>query len=128
MAHAQWAVSVRSLDRDELLYSLNAGKLMVPASNMKIVTLAGAAETLGWDRRFTTTLETRGSIDAGVLHGDLIVRGGGDPTINGRDGRAAALLAEWCAALRALGVHEIDGRVIGDDQLFDDEGLGAGWA
>lgn len=128
MAHAQWAISVRSLDRDELLYSLNAGKLMVPASNMKIVTLAGAAETLGWDRRFTTTLETQGTIDAGVLHGDLIVRGGGDPTINGRDGRAAALLAEWCAALRALGIHEIDGRVVGDDQLFDDEGLGAGWA
>ncbi|MGH9308246.1 MAG: D-alanyl-D-alanine carboxypeptidase/D-alanyl-D-alanine endopeptidase, partial [Vicinamibacterales bacterium] len=128
MAHAQWAVSIRSLDSGELLYALNPGKMMVPASNMKIVTLAVAAEALGWDRRFTTTLETSGSIEAGVLRGDLIVRGGGDPTINTREGRGAAVFAEWCATLQALGIHEIEGRVIGDDQLFDDEGLGGGWA
>lgn len=128
MAHAQWAVSIRSLDSGELLYALNAGKMMVPASNMKIVTLAAAAETLGWDRRFTTTLETSGPVEAGVLRGDLIVRGGGDPTINTREGRGAAVLAEWCGVLQTLGIHEIDGRIMGDDQLFDDEGLGGGWA
>ena len=47
----------------------------MPASNMKIVTLAAAAETLGWDYRFKTTLETTATIDGGVLKGDLIVRG-----------------------------------------------------
>ena len=56
------------------------------------------------------------------------MRGGGDPTINTRDGRAAAVLDEWAAALRAAGITEIDGRIIGDDQLFDDEGIGPGWA
>ena len=44
---------------------------MMPASNMKILTLAAAAETLGWDYRYTTTLETTGTIEDGVLHGDL---------------------------------------------------------
>jgi D-alanyl-D-alanine carboxypeptidase/D-alanyl-D-alanine-endopeptidase (penicillin-binding protein 4) len=51
MAHAQWAVDVRSADTGQQLFSLNAGKLMMPASNMKILTLAAAAEVLGWDSR-----------------------------------------------------------------------------
>lgn len=101
---------------------------MMPASNMKIVTLATAATMLGWDHRFTTTLETTGTIQGGVLDGDLFVRSNGDPTINSRDGRAAAVLFEWAAALKAAGVQRITGRVIGDDQAFDDEGLGQGWA
>jgi D-alanyl-D-alanine carboxypeptidase/D-alanyl-D-alanine-endopeptidase (penicillin-binding protein 4) len=58
MAQAQWGVDVRSLDTGDVLYQLNPHKLMMPASNMKIVTLAAAAETLGWDYRFTTTLES----------------------------------------------------------------------
>ena len=60
---------------------------MMPASNMKILTLAAAADSLGWDYRFTTTLEARGAISNGVLHGDLIVKSNGDPTINTRNGR-----------------------------------------
>ena len=83
-----WGVEVRSLDKGDVLYGHDAGKLMMPASNMKVLTLAAAAETLGWDYRYTTTLETTGTIDGGVLHGDLIVRGTGDPTINTRGSRA----------------------------------------
>ncbi len=128
MDRGVWAVDVKSLDRGEGLYDLNAGKLMMPASNMKILTLAATAETLGWDYRFTTTLETRGTVANGVLHGDLIVRSNGDPSINAREGRADAVIDEWARALQAAGISSIDGRVIGDDQAFDDEGLGAGWA
>ncbi len=112
----------------EHLYSLNAGRWMMPASNMKIVTLAAAAETLGWDYRFRTTLEALGSITNGVLHGDLIVRGNGDPTIGSRNDRAEGVFQEWIAALGAAGVSAIEGRIVGDDQSFDEEGLGAGWA
>ncbi len=112
----------------EHLYSLNAGRWMMPASNMKIVTLAAAAETLGWDYRFRTTLEALGSITNGVLHGVLIVRGNGDPTIGSRNDRAEGVFQEWIAALGAAGVSAIEGRIVGDDQSFDEEGLGAGWA
>ena len=82
MARGVWGVEIRSLDTGERLFELNAGRLMMPASNMKIVTLAAAAETLGWDYRFTTTLETTAAVQDGVLGGDLIVRSNGDPTIN----------------------------------------------
>jgi D-alanyl-D-alanine carboxypeptidase/D-alanyl-D-alanine-endopeptidase (penicillin-binding protein 4) len=128
MSHAQWGVVVRSVDTGELLYELNPDKLMMPASNMKIVTLAGAAHVLDWNHRFVTTLETSAAVAGGVLLGDVIVRGGGDPTINSRNGRAASVFAEWATALRSAGIHRIAGRIVGDDQAFDDEGIGGGWA
>jgi D-alanyl-D-alanine carboxypeptidase/D-alanyl-D-alanine-endopeptidase (penicillin-binding protein 4) len=127
-ARGVWGVEVRSLATGERLFEQDAGKLMMPASNMKILTLAAAAETLGWDYRYTTTLESTGTIENGVLRGDLIVRGTGDPTINSRSDRAAHVLDEWILALTSAGIRQIDGRIIGNDQAFDDEGLGAGWA
>lgn len=128
MDRGVWGVDIRSLDTGERLYSLNAGKLMMPASNMKIVTLSATANALGWDYRFTTTLETSAPITNGVLEGDLIVRSNGDPTINTRGNRSTALLGEWATRLHEAGITSIDGRIVGDDQAFDDEGIGAGWS
>lgn len=127
-AHAAWGVHVRSLDRGEVLFELNANKLMMPASNMKILTLAATAERLGWDHTFTTRLETCAPIENGVLRGDLFIRGGGDPTISVRDKRSETVFNEWAATLQQLGIRSVDGRIIGDDQAFDDEGVGPGWS
>ena len=128
MAHGVWGVEVRSLDRGDVLFSHNAGRLMMPASNMKILTLAAAAEHLGWDHRFATLLETTAPVVDGTLKGDLIVRGNGDPTISTRDKRNTAVFDEWAAALKAAGITTIEGRIAGDDQAFDDEGVGPGWS
>lgn len=125
---ATWGVQVVSIERGDVLFAHNAGKLMMPASNMKILTLSAAAELLGWDYRFTTTLETTGTVEEGVLHGDLIVRGNGDPTISTRGNRGQAVFDEWANTLRADGITAIDGRILGDDNAFDDEGIGAGWS
>lgn len=125
--HALWGVAVRSLDTGQDLYRLNATKLMMPASNMKIVTLAATAERLGWDYRYETDLLTAAPIESGVLQGDLIVRGSGDPTINRRHGEPA-VFDTWADELKCLGVSVIDGRIIGDDNAFDEDDLGAGWA
>jgi len=122
-----WGVEVRSLDRQVTLFSRNARTLMMPASNMKILTLAATAETLGWDYRFKTTLETSAEIDNGSLKGDLIVVGGGDPTINSREKRADAVFDEWAAALKAAGVSRIEGNVVGDATALDSR-LGQGWS
>ena len=123
-----WGVLVRPVDRDETLYALNAGKLMTPASTMKVITLAAAAEKLGWDYTYTTRLFAAGTIDSGGLHGDLVVAGSGDPSIDDWDGKATQLFAEWAAQLKAAGINRIDGRIVGDDNAFDDDGLGQGWA
>lgn len=122
-----WAVEIQSLDTGELIYQRNAQLLVMPASNMKIVTMAVAAERLGWDFRFTTEVKAAGAIAGGTLTGDLVVVGGGDPTISERDGDRFRVFEGWADQLRAAGLTRIDGRIIGDDNLFDDAPLGEGW-
>jgi D-alanyl-D-alanine carboxypeptidase/D-alanyl-D-alanine-endopeptidase (penicillin-binding protein 4) len=126
LARSTWAIDIRSLDTNDTLYASNARKLMMPASNMKVVTIAAAAERLGWDYRFETTLLRSGPIVNGTLQGDLVVRGTGDPTITRRS--SAQTFEAWAELLAGHGIRRIDGRIIGDDSAFDDEGIGAGWA
>jgi D-alanyl-D-alanine carboxypeptidase/D-alanyl-D-alanine-endopeptidase (penicillin-binding protein 4) len=128
MENGLWGVEVKSLDTGRVLYARNPRTLMMPASNMKILTLAAAAETLGWDYRFKTRLETLAAIEDGALKGDLFVVGGGDPTINSRNGRAAAVFDEWASALKAAGITRIDGGVVGDATAFEAPALGQGWS
>src|SRR5690349_5231781 len=64
---ALWAIKVVSLDTGETIFERNPRLLVMPASTMKVVTLAVAAERLGWDARFTTRLETTGRVADGVL-------------------------------------------------------------
>ena len=80
--------------------------LLPPASVAKIVTALYAREALGSDYRFRTRVLGSGPVEAGVLRGDLVLEGGGDPVI---DTDALALLAE---ALRAGGLREVTGRFV----------------
>lgn len=123
-----WGVHIRPVDTGDVWYARNADKLMMPASSIKIVTLAAAAERLGWDFRFETKVYAAGQTRAGVLHGDLIVAGSGDPSLDDWDGIARRLWGDWATQLKAAGITAIDGRIVGDDNAFDDDGLGAGWA
>ncbi len=128
LARGAWGAVVRSLDRGDTLYARNANRLLLPASTLKILTLAAAGERLGWDFRFETRLLALGAISDGTLHGDLFVVGSGDPTILDRDGSGERLFAEWAVALRDAGIFTIDGRVVGHDRAFRELGLGNGWA
>lgn len=125
---AIWSVRIERLRDGGVLYERNPRTLVMPASNMKIVTMSVAAETLGWDHRFETRLVAEGDVRDGTLHGDLRVIGGGDPSISGRDFGPSPLFRDWARVLRDAGITRVTGRVIGDDNAFDDEMLGAGWA
>ncbi len=128
LSRGTWGIAIRSLDRHETLYEHNADKLMMPASTLKVVTLAVAAEQLGWDFSYSTRLVAHGSIDSGTLHGDLIIIGAGDPSVDDWDGVASLRFKEWATALHRAGIDAVTGRVIGDDNVFDDDDLGNGWA
>jgi serine-type D-Ala-D-Ala carboxypeptidase/endopeptidase (penicillin-binding protein 4) len=128
LERSSWGVLVRSLRSGDTLYTSHAGKLLMPGSTLKIATLAAAADRLGWDYTFETRLVTTGSIEAGVLNGDLLVVGSGDPSFVAAQSMAARVFAGWADALKARGIHAISGRIVGDDNWFDDEALGPGWA
>ena len=121
-----WSVLVRPADSSDDLYSLNAGKLMMPGSAMKLVTLAASAELLGWDHQFETTIASLAPLEQGTLRGDLIVVGGGDPSISERSDTPGVLRA-LARQTREAGVTKIEGGIIGHDDLFGDNGFGDGW-
>ncbi len=128
LSRALVGVRIESLTTGEVLYTRNSERHVVPASNMKLVTLAVAAERLGWDFRFDTRLETAGIVRDGILEGDLVIVGSGDPSIGSDDAGPASHFAGWIRALRGAGIHRVHGRIVGDDDAFDDEGWGGGWA
>lgn len=128
LARGTVGIFVYSLERGDTLFAVNEHKLLTPASTEKIVTLAVAADRLGWNRSYETTVTATGSIENGVLTGDLIVVGSGDPTIDDWDGYASARFAAFAATLKERGIRAIAGRIVGDDNAFEDEGIGAGWA
>lgn len=96
---------------------IHAGdKVFPPASTVKILAAARALKVLGPKSRFTTRLVTDGVLrENGVLEGDLVLLGGGDPTLDNND------LARMADSLRERGVTEVRGRF-----LFDDRALPGG--
>ena len=122
---ALWGVIVHSLDKNERLFELNPQALFVPASTAKIVSALSAADAVGWDYVFETKVYATGPIVDGVLTGDLIVVGSGDPT---PDGRAGDSLRVWVDGLKATGLKRVEGRIIGDDDAIDEPRPGAAWS
>jgi serine-type D-Ala-D-Ala carboxypeptidase/endopeptidase (penicillin-binding protein 4) len=127
--HASWGVNISSLSTGEILYSYNPSKLLLPASNQKLLTAAVAADRLGWDYRFTTRLVAIGPIaDDGTIQGDLVVIGNGDPSINPRHPDRWRAFDDWGAELQRRGIRIVNGRLVGDDNAFEEPALGQGWS
>ena len=71
------------------LVDINAGDMLVPASNMKLISTGTALHSLGGKYRYKTSVAYDGNIVDGVLIGDLYIVGGGDPTVGSKDSIAA---------------------------------------
>lgn len=133
-----WGVAVLDVESGELLYEHHAQKHFVPASNAKLYTTAAALDQLGSDFRFRTVLYARGTVEDGVLRGDLLLRGSGDPTLGGHYDLLTGewnehvdetvLFRAWADSLKAAGIRVVEGNVVGDDDVTDDMPLGVGWS
>jgi len=126
---AEWAVLVVDPARNDTIYAHNAQLLMIPASNMKIVTSAVTLTQLGGDYRYLTTFAAHGPVRNGVLQGDLVVTGRGDPTLSDHmRGSAQAAMGELADSIVAHGVHSVTGRLYSGANNFPDAPWGEGWA
>ena len=104
------------------IVDINAEKMLVPASNMKLISTGAAIHRLGPDYRFETALGHDGVIENGILKGNLYIIGGGDPTLGSTDSIAVSLekvFGQWEEMVRNAGIRKIEGKVIGDGRSFD---------
>ena len=97
-----------------MLWSRQPDTRMLPASTQKLWTVGAGLSELGPGFRWRTTLWAQGKVEAGVLHGNLILEGGGDPTLGSGDGPGLMGLAN---ALAKLGVREVRGNLVAVDTL-----------
>lgn len=116
-------IGVRAVRYDgKVIADVDGSGALLPASNTKLITTGCALNALGSDFVMTTKLAMGGEVRDSVLHGDLYIVGGGDPTLGSKDSialRIQTLFRTWASFLRKAGVKKIDGRIIGDGRFFD---------
>jgi D-alanyl-D-alanine carboxypeptidase/D-alanyl-D-alanine-endopeptidase (penicillin-binding protein 4) len=126
---AHWGVLVVDAASSDTLYSRNAGKLFMPASNQKLLTGAVALDLLGPSYRYATHVALGGAIVDSVIQGDLLVRGTGDPSFSdAMQGDAMLPLRALADSLFARGVRRVAGRLSSAGDVFPGPPLGFGWA
>ena len=131
LRNAHWGVAVFDITNDRVIYEENLCKSFMPASNMKLFSTAVALEKFGPDFTFDTKFYIDGKIENGVLKGDLIVRGMGDPSFSYRYAKKEDPLLKMDALveeiIEATGIKGIEGKIIGDDNFFTDDAIELTW-
>ncbi|MGN7470569.1 D-alanyl-D-alanine carboxypeptidase/D-alanyl-D-alanine endopeptidase [Brevibacillus sp. SAFN-007a] len=115
-------IAVYDLTDKTYLYRHNAERTYIPASNMKLFTTIAGLDQLGPDYQWKTELFLQGKVRAdGVLEGDLVWKGYGDPTLTPAD------MQHLASVLKQAGIKRISGNLLLDESDFDDTRLGVGW-
>jgi len=126
--NAHWGVLIVNPRTGDTLYSKNAGKLFMPASNMKIITSAAALTLLGPDYTYKTTFLRDGPVGDSLLDGNLLVIGRGDPTISDNmRGLATVVMDSLADSVRAHGIRQVTGALARVGNAFPDSTHGYGW-
>lgn len=133
LAHASWSVCVLDVKKDSIIAQYNSNLSLVPASTQKIITTSAALALLGWNFKYETRLEYDGKLDSvnGILHGNLYIKGSGDPTLNSetfkKKSDTVPLTDQWAQLISAKGIKKIEGGIVADATAFEDETVPYGW-
>ncbi len=120
-------VYIKVLKTGRVVFNDNGATPMIPASNLKVVTTSVALDRLGPNFRYTTELVGPPASGNGVIHGDVYLKGAGDPTWCYPYTEPTGPLKFFAKQLKDQGVKEIAGDLVGDDSAFDREYIGQGW-
>lgn len=130
LEHSVWGMLAVNFKGDTIV-SLNKGRCMVPASNMKLITTAAAYLKLGRAYTFKTTIATDGSVCDSTLRGNLYIIGGGDPLIGDLFQylpKEDVPFGKWRKVLVDNGIHRIEGNIVGDGSYFGGELRHTDWS
>ncbi len=125
-----WGILIQDAGTGEILYSRNAHRKFVPASNMKILATASALTLLGSDYRYETDIWGVGPMNPvdGALDGDLVLRASGDPTLSERFYPSAeAPLDSMAQGLWEAGLRSVSGALVVDASPWDSTTVPGSW-
>lgn len=127
LKHAVFGYSVMNAKTGKVIAEYNSQLSMTPASTLKTLTTGAALGILGKNFRYETLIQYSGKFDSakGIIDGDLIVKGSGDPTINSQYFRkkedSLEVAAVWAKMLKEKGVKKITGKIIADNSCFEND-------
>lgn len=128
LSQANISIEVRNMRTGVVVDAYRPDKVVPPASVMKLMTTACALQVLGDDFRFETRLTHNAKLDEqGVLHGNLYIEGGCDPSLGSRQMKGQNFLPQWVRALRNAGIRRIDGAVVADMTMLDGDAVNPAW-
>lgn len=116
----------------KILAEKNSNLSLIPASTLKLVTTATALEILGAKTQFETKLYYEGQIDSNkVLHGNIIIKGGGDPALGSELFKeiynSPYFFTQWATKIKELGIDSINGNIVGDGSYFNNVDVPSTW-
>ncbi|HTR79233.1 MAG TPA: D-alanyl-D-alanine carboxypeptidase/D-alanyl-D-alanine-endopeptidase, partial [Gemmatimonadaceae bacterium] len=124
----QWGAIVVSLTHGDTLFAANADAPMAPASTMKVFTSCIALDRFGPNYVFRTPVLREGALGSdGVLHGNLYLRGVGDPSLSPRFWKTESPMDALAEQVAAAGVRHVRGDLVGDASAFDGQLIPDGW-
>ena len=131
LKYATFGFCAIDINRNRVVAQRNPNKALAPASSLKVVTTGVALATLGADYQFETYLQYDGSLQNGVLSGNLYIKGTGDPTLGSpfmKDVPSTeALMNSFVEVVRKQGIKKINGAVVGDASFFDPQSITPTW-
>ena len=132
-SHASISFNLIDLNDNSTIASFDKSRTLATASTAKLWSTATALKTIGSNYRPSTRLYYDGIIDSlGVLHGNIWIRGGGDPTLGSKyystPETKSDFLLDWVKEIKSLGITKITGGVIGDASEFGYNGAPDGWS
>ena len=128
--HATISIFVINNATGKSVVDQNSQTGLAPASSLKVVTSAAAYALLGRNFKYNTTLSFNGKIEKGILDGDIIITGSGDPTLGSwryNSSNEKNVLSEFMEAISQQGINEITGNVLVDESLWTGEITPNGW-
>lgn len=130
LKYATTSLTVLNSETGKVVFSANGQAGLATASTLKTITAATALAVLGEDYQFETKVSYSGSIANGVLNGDIIINGSGDPTLGSNRFQTTTkeiVLNKILSAVKSAGIINITGKVIADDAVWESQSLPQGW-
>jgi len=130
MRHAIVSLCVLDAKNAAVVFERNSQVGLAPASCQKLFTSVAALDLLGPSYRYKTRVGYKGKVTGGILHGDIVLSGSGDPTLGSwrfDSTKEDVVLGRWIRAIRTAGITGYDGSLVVDDGSWGTDAIPGGW-